>query len=78
MKEKFVIIFRDPVARSSIVRRVVVTSETCKWCGRARTKEGKLTNTLFQYGVFNDDAPFPYFRPPLFCSVDCMRTYYFG
>jgi hypothetical protein len=78
MKEEFVTYARDSFGRCDLVRKLVVTSDDCAWCGRYRHKAGKPTGKLFQYGVFNDDAPFPFFYTEFFCSVDCMRTYYFG
>jgi hypothetical protein len=64
---------RDPFARATLMRTAVPTTESCTWCGS--TRRG---GSLFAYRWRPDDrTSFDYYTygDPLFCSVDCWRTY---
>jgi hypothetical protein len=64
---------RDPFARTTLVRRLVETSQSCSWCGQKRRGSGKL----FEYGTERDGI---YTRPAwhkgLFCGKSCHNDYH--
>jgi hypothetical protein len=63
---------RDPFARTTVMRRTVVSSGDCRNCGQTR-RSGKL----FQYGVERDAVrPIVAVVSGLFDSIECMRAYH--
>ena len=64
----------DPFARTSLVRRLVVTGQKCFWCGQSRRGDA-----LFQYGTERDDRPGEThvgWHKGLFCSKSCHDSYH--
>ena len=68
---------RDPFARTELRRDTVWTEGGCLWCDQNRkTRSGR--GYLWRYTVEQDGSrrrDFIQQRDPLFCCVDCFRSY---
>jgi len=68
MTRKVVQLSSDPFARTTTVRKVIQTWNTCDWCGQNHKGH------LFRYGSDNDWRTG--WDNRVFCSIGCRRDYY--
>ena len=68
-------ISRDPFARTTLMRRKVVSHAGCSWCGSNRSWKGKTTWVLFQYSTETDGGR-THVHKGLFCSKSCHDAYH--
>ena len=66
-------LYRDPVARLTVVRRSVPSrTQPCAWCGQQLHHR-----MLFQYGVQPDSISGRiHWLIMHFCTIGCARSYY--